>query len=276
VATASPPPVPGTTLPTLQALDLLRHGEIALEGRLLGASNTTLRGFITFAGVTVRCVYKPVRGERPLWDFPEGTLAGREVAAYLVSAATGWDVVPPTVLRDGPLGVGACQIWVDEPAQVQPLVDFVPVAELPDGWLRIAEAEDEDGDAYLLAHADDAGLARLALFDAVVNNADRKGGHVLHTGDGHLYGIDHGICFHTEDKLRTVLWGWVGRPLPAEARAVLAAVRQELDGGLGASLSAVLTDAEVTATAMRVNRLLETGVFPEPVPGWPPVPWPPL
>lgn len=277
VAPIDPPPLAtGTELPTQQALRLLRDGEMVLEGRLVDASNTTLRAFLTLDGVRARCVYKPVRGERPLWDFPDGTLAGREVAAYLVSAATGWDVVPPTVLREGPLGIGACQIWVDEPARVQPLVGFIPAVELPTGWLSIADARDEDGEQFLLAHADDAGLARLALFDVVVNNADRKGGHVLHTGDGHLYGVDHGVCFHVEDKLRTVLWGWIDRPLPAEARAVLAAVRQELTGQLGASLSAVLTDAEVQAIGARVDRLLKTGTFPAPVPGWRAVPWPPI
>src|SRR5258708_10090376 len=150
-----------------------------LEGRLVDASNTTIRAFITLDGVSVRCVYKPVRGERPLWDFPDGTLAGREVAAYAGSAATGWDLVPPTVLRDGPLGPGACQLWVEE--SDQPLVGFVPAEELPDTWLQIAAASDDEGQAYLLAHADDALLARMALFDVVVNNADRKGGHVLHT-----------------------------------------------------------------------------------------------
>jgi uncharacterized repeat protein (TIGR03843 family) len=273
-----PPPKPssGTDLATQDALEILRHGNMALEGRLVDASNTTLRAFLTLAGVTVRCVYKPVRGERPLWDFPDGTLAGREVAAYLVSAATGWDVVPPTVLREGPYGVGACQIWVDEPDEVDPLVGFVPETDLPEGWLRIADAEGEDGIAYLLAHADDAGLARLALFDVIVNNADRKGGHVLLSGDGHLYGVDHGVCFHSDEKLRTVLWGWVGRPLPAEARAVLAGVRHDLDGGLGSNLAAVLTSAEISTTAERIDRLLATGVFPEPVRGWPAVPWPPL
>jgi uncharacterized repeat protein (TIGR03843 family) len=185
-------------------------------------------------------------------------------------------VVPPTVLRDGPFGVGACQIWVDEPDEVDPLVGFVPQDQLPEGWLRIAEADGDDGLAYLLAHADDAGLARLALFDAMVNNADRKGGHVLLTGDGHLFGVDHGVCFHNEDKLRTVLWGWVGRPLPAEARTVLGAVRHDLDGGLGSNLADVLTATEVTRTAERIDRLLATGVFPEPVRGWPAVPWPPI
>jgi len=267
---------PGAALPTEQALALLRHGEMDLEGRLVEASNTTLRAFLTLDGVSVRCVYKPIRGERPLWDFPDGTLAGREAAAYLVSAATGWGVVPPTVLRAGPLGEGACQIWMDEPDDAEPLVGFVPVDELPDDWLRVAGARDEDGNPYVLAHADDPGLARVALFDAVVNNADRKGGHILCMADGHLYGVDHGVCFHDEEKLRTVLWGFVGRPVPADAHAVLEALRPELDGALGAALADLLTGGEVRATTDRLDRLLASGEFPGPAPGWPPVPWPPL
>lgn len=247
-----------------------------LEGRLVDASNTTLRAFLTLDGETVRCVYKPVRGERPLWDFPDGTLAGREVAAYLVSAATGWDLVPPTVLRDGPLGPGACQLWIDEPDEAESLVGFVPARKLPAGWRRIASARDEGGRPYLLAHADHAALARLALFDVVVNNADRKGGHVLVTGEGHLYGVDHGVCFHVDDKLRTVLWGWVGEPLPADAVADLADLRGALAGELGHTLRELISDEEVDATATRLARLLEAGEFPEPGGGWPAVPWPPI
>ncbi len=217
-----------------------------------------------------------MRGERPLWDFPDGTLAGREVAAFVVSEATGWGVVPPTVLRDGPLGEGACQLWIDEPESVSPLVGFVPADELPDGWLRVAAARDESGQPYLLAHADDDVLARMALFDVVVNNADRKGGHVLHTADGHLYGVDHGVCFHVDDKLRTVLWGWVGRPLRQPEQDVLADLREALAGGLGERLRELVSDDEVDATRERVGRLLADGVFPEPGTGWPAVPWPPL
>ena len=209
-------------------------GELELEGRLVDASNTTLRAVITLDGVTARCVYKPVRGERPLWDFPDGTLAGREVAAYVVSAATGWDVVPPTVLRDGPLGEGACQLWIDEPDDADPLVGLRARRELPPGWLRVAAARDDDGRPYLLAHADDPRLARMALFDVVVNNADRKGGHVLHRPADTVYGVDHGVCFHVEDKLRTVLWGWAGRPLPADdAGSAGARCAEHLAGAAG-------------------------------------------
>jgi uncharacterized repeat protein (TIGR03843 family) len=257
-------------------LALLTHGEIELEGRLVDASNTTLRAFITLEAAQARCVYKPVRGERPLWDFPDGTLAGREVAAYLVSEATGWGIVPPTVLRDGPLGEGACQLWIDEPSDVEPVVGFVPVKELPAGWLRVASARDEDGRPYLLAHADDAALARMALFDVVINNGDRKGGHVLRTEQGHLYGVDHGVAFHVDDKLRTVLWGWVGRPLPADDRSTLERLRDSLRADLGERLVGLISAIEVQACVARLDRLLSEGVFPEPGEDWPAVPWPPI
>ncbi len=266
----------GTRLPADAALRLLDQGELELEGRLVDASNTTLRAFVTLDGVTARCVYKPVRGERPLWDFPDGTLAGREVAAHMVSAATGWDVVPLTLLRDGPLGAGACQIWVDEPDDIEPMVGFVPADEMPPAWLRVAAARDETGEHYLLAHADDPNLARMALFDAVVNNADRKGGHVLRNADGHLFGVDHGVCFHVDDKLRTVLWGWVGRAMDAEDREALVALKRDFAGRLGERLRSLVSPAEVTATASRVARLLAGGRFPEPGDDWPAVPWPPI
>ncbi|MFB9236409.1 SCO1664 family protein [Plantactinospora siamensis] len=258
------------------ALRLLREGEVELEGRLVDASNTTLRGVITLDGVTARCVYKPVAGERPLWDFPDGTLAGREVSAYLVSRATGWDVVPPTVLRDGPFGPGACQLWIDEPDDLEPLVGFVPADSLPPRWFRIAAAQDEDGLPYALAHADDPRLARLAVFDAVINNADRKGAHVLVGPDDRIYGVDHGVSFHVEDKLRTVLWGWARRTLPPDAVEVLDRLSEDLAGPLGDGLAEHLTRAEVAATAARVTRLRTRGRFPRPSQDWPAVPWPPI
>jgi len=275
------PPDPETFTPSGDvtedaALDLLDHGEFELEGRLVDASNTTLRAFLTLDGVTVRCVYKPVRGERPLWDFPDGTLAGREVAAYLVSKAAGWDVVPPTVLRDGPLGPGACQLWIDEPDDGADLVGFVPVRRLPTGWFRIMSARDETGRPYALAHADDPRLAAMAAFDAVVNNADRKGGHVIVGAAGRVYGVDHGVCFHTDDKLRTVLWGWADEPLPPEARETLRRLAGLLAGDLGKGLSALVTRGEVSAVGARIHRLLDTGRYPGPSPHRPAVPWPPI
>jgi uncharacterized repeat protein (TIGR03843 family) len=227
-------------------LDLLANGEIAIEGRLIDASNTTL--YCTVDGVA--CVYKPIRGERPLWDFPDGTLAYREVAAYEVSAATGWDVVPPTVLRDGPLGEGMVQLWIDV---------------------------DETVDLEELVRLDHPALRRMALFDAIVNNADRKGGHLLPLPGGHVHGVDHGVTFSVEPKLRTVLWGWRGRRFVPEEVAMLETVRDALDGGeLGERLRSLLAGVEVAETLHRVERLLSKGRFPQPSPDWPAVPWPPF
>jgi uncharacterized repeat protein (TIGR03843 family) len=238
-----------TELDLDQCLELLREGDLEIEGRLIDASNATLYAAITHAGVTTACVYKPIRGERPLWDFPDGTLAYREVAAYAVSAATGWDIVPPTVLRDGPFGPGMVQLWIDI---------------------------DEHVDLTDLVRQDHPALRRMAVFDAVVNNADRKGGHLLPVPGGHVYGVDHGVCFAEDPKLRTVLWGWRGKRFAEEERAVLAAVRTELDGPLGETLAGLLTTPELAATAARVDGLLETGRFPFPNPDWPAVPWPPF
>ena len=228
---------------------LLREGSLEVEGRLVDASNATLYCTAALDGVESAVVYKPVRGERPLWDFPDGTLAGREVATYLVSEATGWDVVPPTVLRDGPYGPGMCQLWVDV---------------------------DESVDLGVLARSDHPDLRRMAVLDAVVNNADRKGGHLLPRPDGRVQGVDHGVCFSVEDKLRTLLWQWRGTPLGDEAVEVLSRVRAELEGPLGEALSELLTRREVRATVKRVDRLLAEGCFPHPSPDWPAIPWPPF
>lgn len=261
-------------LPAEEALRVLTYGQLELEGRLIDASNTTLRAFVTLDGLTVRCVYKPIRGERPLWDFPDGTLAGREVAAYEVSQAAGWGVVPPTVLREGPLGEGACQLWLEE--SDAPLVGFVPADALPEGWLRVASASDGAGREYLLAHADDEVLARMALFDVVVNNADRKGGHILKTVDGRRLGVDHGLCFHVENKLRTVLWGWAGRELAGPEQETLAALRADLNSGLATALQRLVTADEVAATVARVDGLLTAGRLPQLPAGRWAVPWPPI
>ena len=237
------------TLELDDVLRLLREGELSVEGRLVDASNATLYCAATLDGVTAAVVYKPVRGERPLWDFPDGTLAGREVSAYLVSAATGWDVVPPTVLRDGPFGTGMCQLWVDV---------------------------DEEVDLAALARSEHPDLRRMAVFDAVVNNADRKGGHLLPRDDGRVQGVDHGICFSAEDKLRTLLWQWRGQPLTPEAVEVLSVLRAALEGELGEALHEHLTVREVAATVARVDRLLTTRRHPHPSADWPAIPWPPF
>lgn len=229
-------------------------------------------------GVERACVWKPVAGERPLWDFPDGTLAGREVATYALSEATGWGIVPPTVLREGPYGTGMCQLWIDvEPAEGLVAVQ-APDAPEP-GWLPIAQVAVDDGKGgqkpALLVHLGSEPMRRVAVFDAVVNNADRKGGHLLPGPDGHVYGIDHGICLHVEDKLRTLLWGWADEDLSAEAVETLERLRTDLAGGLGAALGAHLTADEVAAVAARVERLLRTGKHPLPTPGRrPAVPWP--
>ncbi|MFC5905929.1 SCO1664 family protein [Streptacidiphilus monticola] len=258
-----------------RALRLLRAGELKLHGQLTEASNAAFYCTVEQDGESAVCVYKPVRGERPLWDFPDGTLAGRETAAFLVSAATGWGLVPPTVLRDGPFGEGMCQIWIeaDPGAELLALQDGEEPAP---GWCAIGRAEVGGGRTALLVHADDPRLRRMAVLDAVLNNGDRKGGHLLPAVDGRLYGIDHGVTFATSPKLRTLLWGWAGQPLPDEAVAVLGGLRAGLDGELGAALEPLLTRAEIAATRARVASLLEAGVHPEPSGEWPAVPWPPI
>lgn len=255
-------------------ITILTHGALEPEGRLVDASNTTLRCRVALDGVELRCVYKPVAGERPLWDFPDGTLAGREVAAYLLSEAAGWGLVPPTVLRDGPLGPGACQLWIEEIDR--PLVGFVPQPRLPADWHPIAAARDPEGTAYTLAHADHPRLADLALFDIVINNADRKGGHILVDPAGEVYGVDHGVCFHVEPKLRTVLWGWAGRPLPANADQLLAQVVGVVRGPVGEQLARHLSRDEVAAISERAEALRATGRFAVPRPDGPVIPWPPV
>ena len=198
------------------------------------------------------------------------------MSAYLVSQATDWGLVPPTILRDGPLRPGACQLWIEEAADAPALIGFIPAYDVPPGWLAVASARDDDGDAYALAHADDPRLARLAVLDAGINNADRKGGHVLYAPDGRIHGVDHGVSFHVENKLRTVLWGWTGKAVPAESIEVLTRLSEQLDGPLGAALEEHLTITEVQHTRLRVRRLLRAGRFPRPPQDWPAMPWPPV
>ncbi|MBM4420565.1 MAG: SCO1664 family protein [Chloroflexi bacterium] len=230
------------------ALELLHSGALTLDGRLIDSTNNAFVGVVRLGSREARCVYKPVAGERPLRDFPDGTLAHREVAAYRLSEALPWPVVPPTVLRaEGPFGAGMAQLWIEV---------------------------DAAADVEQLMIRGDERVRRIALFDAIVNNTDRKGGHLLLTGSGRLYGVDHGVTFSAHPKLRTILWGWRGRPFTAEERAVLATVRDQLAGALGEDLRALLHPLEVDATASRVESLLSSGVFPSPAPGWPAVPWP--
>ncbi len=255
--------------------ELLINGELEIAGRLSDASNVTLLAEVSHHGVTADCVYKPIRGERPLWDFPDGSLAGREVGAALVARAAGWDCVPPTFLRDGPVGTGMIQLWIDG-TDSGSMVDLFPRRGVPAGWLPVLRATDASGEPAVLAHADDPRLALLACFDMVVNNADRKGPHVLPVVDGPVYGVDHGLTLHSEAKLRTVLWGWAGDPLPAVAVDGLHRLQSAIAGDLGELLSELLTVTEVRALAERVERLLRKPVFTQPPEHRSAIPWPPL
>jgi uncharacterized repeat protein (TIGR03843 family) len=253
---------------TQQEADL--DGELELVGRITVASNAT---FLATIG-EVAVVYKPVAGERSLWDFPDGTLARREVAAYTLSEALGWHVVPRTWLRDGPLGPGMVQVW-REPDPEQDPVGVVPARSVPgEGWRTVLEAADERGRPVALIHEDSGALRRMAVFDVLANNADRKGGHVLPMPDGHRHGVDHGVTFHTDPKLRTVLWGWLGEELDEDELAGVRRVRDGLVGPFGEDLTHLLGDTELRALAARCDVLLERGTFPAPEGNMPAVPWP--
>ncbi|MDP9167022.1 MAG: SCO1664 family protein, partial [Actinomycetota bacterium] len=193
------------------ANEVLRCGTLTVLGRIRSASNATFLCEANLGERQAHCVYKPVAGEAPLWDFPDGTLAGREVSAYLVSATLGWNIVPYTVIRDGPAGRGMVQRWVDQPGDVlsgddgaeeldeaagPDLVDLLPVGRIPPGFLPVLQAYDYAGDEVTLVHADDQRLRRMAVFDVIINNADRKGGHILAGVDGGVYGVDHGVSLH--------------------------------------------------------------------------------
>ena len=224
---------------------LLTEGDLVVTGRLVDASNATLFGVVTHGQESLNCIYKPIAGERPLWDFPEGALAHREYAAYLLSDRLGFNLVPLTILRDGPYGIGMVQEWIDI---------------------------DESIDLSLFFSSNDPALRSMAIFDAIINNTDRKIGHLLPTVSGRLYGCDHGVTFHSQDKLRTVLWQWSGDGLTSDELAMLGAALVKLNGEI--DLSLYLTQVEREALILRVQRLITTGVMPTPNPDWPAVPWP--
>ncbi|MER5305556.1 SCO1664 family protein [Streptomyces lasiicapitis] len=271
---------------SLTAVDLLTRGELTVRGQIREASNAVLYCTVAYEEQSAACVYKPVAGERPLWDFPDGTLAQREVAAYEVSEALGWGLVPPTVLRDGPYGEGMVQLWVGPAADAEDaaavggaeLLALVEGEEPGDGWKAVGFAEVGEGRTALLVHADDVRLRRLAVLDAVINNADRKGGHLVLGEDERLFGIDHGVTFNVEDKLRTLLWGWAGEKLPEEAVDALGSLQGGLAAGerLAGRLGELLTAAEVGAVRERVAALLAAGRHPGPSGEWPAIPWPPV
>ncbi|KRF17449.1 phosphatidylinositol kinase [Nocardioides sp. Soil797] len=242
-------------------------GELEIVGRVMPASNATFIGLVS--GLQV--AYKPVAGERPLWDFPDGNLAQREVAAYAVSEALGWNVVPTTVLRDGPHGPGMVQAWAEPDIEVAP-IDVVPEGTLPDGYLHVFDAVGPDDEPVALVHEDSLPLRRMAVFDVIINNGDRKGGHVLAITDGHRFGVDHGVSFHVDNKLRSVLWGWLGEALrPDEIEAVR---RVRDDDALGRRLADLITPVELDAFHTRCEVLLTAGVLPAPSGEWPAIPWP--
>ena len=247
--------LPMPVLPEDVALELLTEGDLSVVGRLWASTNNALLCLATRRcpepepDLVAACIYKPVMGERPLDDFPDATLARREVAAFAVSQASGWGIVPPTVMRDGPFGEGMVQLWI-----------------------RV----DESVDPVALVVDEDERLRRIAVFDAAVNNTDRKAGHLLPVPGGHVYGVDHGVTFSPVPKLRTVLWAWRGEPMRDEELEVLRTLRACLDDDLGARLRALLSPLEVAATTRRIDRLLDTRVFPQPDPRRPALPWPPV
>ena len=229
-----------------KSISHLTAGELEITGRLVDASNATLFGVMHHEGATLEVIYKPVAGERPLWDFPDGTLADREYVAFLLSDKTGMDLVPPTILREGPAGLGMVQRWIDIDESI------------------------ELGSYFAL---DKKELRRLALFDAIINNTDRKIGHLLPDQKGHLFACDHGVTFHTEDKLRTVLWQWAGDALTEEEFGTLDQTLTFIDSNIS-SLDTHLTEEEIEATCARINKLRSDGIMPLPSEDWPAIPWP--
>ena len=250
--------------------DKLLTAELELTGRITTASNATFLGSIGEVSV----VYKPIAGEKPLWDFPHGTLARREVAAFLVSETLGWNLVPHTWLRDGPFGEGMVQLW-QEADPAQHAVQLMPTEQRPTtGWKTILHGQDGNEQQVTLLHEDSPELRRMAIFDVLINNADRKGDHILAMSDGHRYGVDHGLSFHDEPKLRTVLWGWVDEPITEDELDGIDQLSHALSGELGQELSKLLSSEELSALADRCTELHQTGQFPAPSGQMPAVPWP--
>jgi uncharacterized repeat protein (TIGR03843 family) len=233
-------------------------------GQMVNASNSTL----VIESNDQRYIYKPRSGERPLWDFPDQTLYLRERAAFVTSELLGWNVVPETTIQEGPYGIGSFQKWIDaEPATV----DIFPPNEVPQGWLTIMSGIDEEGDQVTLAHEDSARLMQIAVFDTLINNADRKAGHLLTDVSGNTFGIDHGVTFSAENKLRTVLWGWIGQGFPEQYLTDLASLKSKVPGS---ELEELLDQSEIAALLDRLDYLLNVKILPSPSPHWPAVPWP--
>lgn len=234
-----------------RALDLLVHGDIQAKGLLPWSSNYTFLATVSHHGDRSLAVYKPRSGERPLWDFPDGTLCLREVATFVVSQALGWLYVPPTVLRDGPHGTGSLQLYIDA---------------------------DPDEHYFTLQDAYVGDFQRLAVFDYIINNADRKSGHCLLGSDGRIWAVDHGLSFHTLPKLRTVIWEFAGEPIPRAMLDDLVAFRHRLGPGdpVYETLTRLLAEDELEALRQRVAHLLRSRTFPMPDSHRRHMPWPPV
>jgi len=227
--------------------EILQNGLINVTGRLIDASNATLLAECSYETERVKCIYKPIAGERPLWDFPDGNLAQREYASYLISEASNLKVVPLTLLREGPFGLGMVQEWIE----IDSTIDLATFFSTNDPRLR-----------------------KMALFDAVVNNTDRKIGHLLPQSDGTLFGCDHGVTFHQEYKLRTVLWQWAGEALSIEEKHILHDLLLQIERNDIEELQLLITDIEIEALIERIRDLLAAETFPMPSQDWPAIPWP--
>lgn len=226
--------------------ETLSIGDIKVIGRLIDASNATLMGEIVSPNSSIKVIYKPIAGEKPLWDFQDGNLAFREYCAFLVSDLAGFNIVPATILRDGPFGLGMVQQWIE----IDKTVDVVEYGQSEDSQLR-----------------------KLALFDSIINNTDRKYGHLLIGSDEKLFGCDHGVSFHSQNKLRTVIWQFAGEKFTTEEMALLERTREVDFNGV---FENYLTDIEISAFSDRINTLIASGTFPLPSDEWPAIPWPPV
>lgn len=230
------------------SIRILTSGEMEVVGRIRDASNASLFARLILEGAEVHCIYKPIMGERPLWDFADGNLASREVAAYKISEWGSWHLIPPTILRDGPFGLGAVQLWID----IDQAVDL---------------------ETYF--RTDDAQLRNLALLDAILNNTDRKIGHLLVDKSGRLYACDHGVTLHSEDKLRTVLWQFAGKSVNQDELNQLQRLKVSIEENL-TELQELITSSEISALFARIEKIENEKLFPFPSEDWPAIPWPPF
>lgn len=286
---------------------LLREGRLEVLGRLADSSNGAVLVRVLGGDRETLAIHKPIVFERPLWDFPTGHLAWRELAAHLVCRAAGLTLIPPTVLRDGPWGPGALQEWIGGAEEaLEDLVTVCAPEDVPTGWLGVMAGEDEEGESVVLAHSAEAEVQDLALLDAVLNNTDRKGSHIVRSR-GSVWAFDHGITLGAEPKLRTVLWGWAGEALTDRHQDILGRLAAELvaddpnasdaanaadvfgsrgssgsrgsapaGATLGGQLAQLLEPVEIEALRERITRLRRTGRFPQPSRSWPAIPWPAL